>query len=173
MDLEITPVLEADFEKLAEMYHRAVGEEGCTWDSDYPSEKLLREDMERGALFCAREAGEVIAAFAIDDDEQTDALECWSPELIPSGEIARLVVRREHQNHGIAGKLLWFAMEELRRRGCRGIHFLVSPGNKRALRAYARLGFAKVGETKMYGHHWFCYEKDLKDLDTAKIKENV
>ena len=163
MTLNITLAREADFEKLMQLYRAAIGEEGCTWDEDYPNEEDIRGDIGRKALFCARnDDGEIIAAFAIDDDAQVEQLDCWNPEIAPAGEIARLVVRRDCQNQGIARHLLVFAMEELRRRGYGGIHFLVSPKNERALRAYSRLDFNKVGETALYGHDWYCFEKTFE-----------
>lgn len=163
MTLNITLAREADFEKLMQLYRAAIGEEGCTWNEDYPNEEDIRGDLGREALFCARnDDGEIIAAFAIDEDAEVDNLDCWSPEIVPSGEIARLVVRRDYQNRGIAGRLLEFAMEELQRRGYQGIRFLVSSKNERALRAYSKLDFNKVGETVLYGHDWYCFEKKFE-----------
>lgn len=162
MTLDITLAREADFGKLMQLYRAAIGEEGCTWNEYYPNEEIIRGDIEREDLFCARtEDGEIIGAFAIDDDVQVDALSCWSPETVPAGEIARLVVHRDYQNRRLAGRMLTFAMEELRRRGYRGIHFLVSPHNERALKAYGKLDFEKAGEIVLYGHDWYCYEKGL------------
>ena len=163
MTLNITLAREADFEKLMQLYRAAIGEEGCTWNEDYPNEEGIRGDLGREALFCARnDDGEIIAAFAIDEDAEVDSLDCWSPEIIPSGEIARLVVRRDYQNQGIAGRLLEFAMGELHRRGYQGIHFLVSSQNERALRAYGKFDFNKVGEAALYGHDWYCFEKKFE-----------
>lgn len=159
---EITLAREEDFERVMNLYRAAVGEEGCTWDEDYPNEDDVRGDIGREALFCARNhGGEIIAAFAIDSDEEVDRLPCWTPDLAPAGEIARLVVGRKWQNRGIARQMLAYAMEELKRRGCRSIHFLVSRTNERALRSYSKFAFEKVGEAKVYGHDWYCYEKDL------------
>ena len=165
--LDISLASGADFEEVLSLYRAAIGEEGCTWDEDYPGEKDIRGDLGRDALFCARnETGEIIAAFSIDDDAQVERLSCWSPEIVPAGEIARLVVRRDYQNRGIAGRLLEYAMEELGRRGYGGIHFLVSQSNVRALRAYAKLSFEQVGETELYGHDWYCFEKKLDGSET-------
>lgn len=161
---EITLAQREDFEAVMKLYRAAVGEEGCTWDEDYPSEDDIRGDIERSALYYARNAcGEIIAAFAIDSDEKVDALPCWTPGIAPAGEIARLVVGRRWQNQGIARQMLIHAMEELKRRGYRGIHFLVSKSNERALRSYGKLAFVKVGEITLYGHDWYCYEKDLSE----------
>ncbi|MDE6014157.1 MAG: GNAT family N-acetyltransferase [Acetatifactor sp.] len=163
---EITLARQEDFETVMNLYRAAVGEEGCTWDEDYPDEDDIRGDIGRGALYCARnQGGEIIAAFAIDSDEEVDRLSCWTPDLVPAGEIARLVVGRRWQNQGIARQMLAYAMEELKRRGYRGIHFLVSKTNERALRSYSKFAFEKVGETSLYGHDWYCYEKALYEKD--------
>lgn len=157
---EIALAKREDFDVLMALYRAAVGEEGCTWNEEYPTEEDIRGDLDRESLYCARnEGGEIVAAFAIDHDEEVDGLPCWSPELIPSGEISRLVVRRDCQNQGIARQMLAFGMEELKRRGFRGIHFLVSKTNERALRSYAKFDFEKAGEAELYGQDWYCYEK--------------
>lgn len=163
MNLKIESAREADFEELMQLYRAAIGEEGCTWNEHYPGEEDIRGDLGRNALFCARnESGEIIAAFAIDDDKEVDGLSCWSPQIHPAGEVSRLVVRRDCRNRGLAGQMLSFAMQELRRRGYRGIHFLVSPRNERALRAYGKLSFKKAGDTVLYGQDWYCFEKRLE-----------
>lgn len=163
MDLKVELAREADFQELMQLYRAAVGEEGCTWNEYYPSEEDIRGDLDRNALFCAKnEAGEIIAAFAIDDDREVDGLACWSPKIAPVGEVSRLVVRRDCQNRGLAGQMLSFAMQELRRRGYQGIHFLVSPKNERALRAYGKLSFQKVGEAVLYNQDWYCFEQKFE-----------
>ena len=159
---EINLVRQEDFETVMNLYRAAVGEEGCAWSEDYPNEDDIRGDIERASLYCARnEGGEIISAFAIDSDEVVDRLPCWTPALTPAGEIARLVVGRKWQNQGVARQMLLYAMEELRGRGCRGVHFLVSKTNERALRSYSKLEFEKAGETDLYGLDWYCYEKSL------------
>ncbi|MCM1113521.1 MAG: GNAT family N-acetyltransferase [Muribaculum sp.] len=162
MIVTIAPARREDFETLMALYRAAVGEEGCTWDEGYPSEEDIRGDLDRDSLYCARdENGEIIAAFAVDQDEEVDNLSCWSPALVPSGEISRLVVRQDCRNQGIARQMLAFGMEELKRRGFRGIHFLVGTQNERALRSYAKFAFERAGEARLYGQDWYCYEKAL------------
>ena len=151
-----------DLDELMKLYKAAVGEEGCTWNEDYPNEDDIRGDIGRASLYCMRDGqGSIMAAFAIDDDAEVRALSCWSAQNEPAGEVSRLVVRRDCQNRGIARRMLAFAMEELARRGYAGIHFLVSKTNERAIRSYSRLNFELAGETELYGQDWYCYEKEL------------
>ncbi len=43
----------------------------------------------------------------------------------------------------------------------KGVHFLVSKTNERAMRSYQKLNFTKCGESDLYGEDWWCYEKAL------------
>ena len=90
-----------------------------------------------------------------------EALACWDRELAPSGELARLAVLPSMQNRGLARIMLEYGMDELKRRGFRSVHFLVSKYNVKAIRSYARFGFRVVGECFMFEQEYMCYEKAL------------
>lgn len=153
---------EEDVEAVSQLYRQAIGTEGCTWSEDYPNAEITCGDFERGDLFCMKtQDGEIIGAISVDNDQLVEVVDCWTEELTPVAELSRLVVKEAYQNKGIARKLLQGAMEELKRRGCAGVHFLVSPGNEKALRSYAKLDFVHCGDCDLYDHHWFCYEKPL------------
>ncbi len=153
---------EKDINEIKALYRAAIGTDGCTWSLEYPNAEITRGDFERGDLFCMKtEDGEIVGAISVDDDKEVEALNCWSRELQPARELARLVVKESYQNQSVARKLLLGAMEELKNRGCKGVHFLVSPGNERAMRSYAKLEFNHCGDCDLYEHHWFCYEKEL------------
>lgn len=164
-ELEFSIAREEDAAELMSLYRRAVGTEGCTWTEDYPNEEILRNDLKKEAVFLLRnDSGGILAAVSMDDDTEVNELPCWSPELTPCIEFARLVVHEDYRNRGLARKLLLRAMEEVCRRGCKGVHYLVSKTNERALRSYAKLEFTCVGESDLYGEHWWCYEKALQEL---------
>ena len=72
-----------------------------------------------------------------------------------------LAVLPEEQNKGLGRVMLRFGMEELKRRGFKGVHFLVNKHNVKAIRSYQVFGFDVVGEVRMYGQDLLCYEKEL------------
>lgn len=147
---------------ILKLYRSAIGRKGCTWSMEYPNEEILSQDIERKNIFCMKTAeGEIIGSVSIDIDEEVNALSCWAEDLQPAAELARLVVKENCQKQGIAGELLKAAMEELVCRGYKGVHFLVSKTNERAIRAYAEFNFEVKGECKLYGVDWWCYEKRL------------
>ncbi len=154
---------EEDRREILALYRSLAGTECCAWTEDYPGEADVENDLSRGDLFCLKDAdGTLVGAISIDRDEEVGKLPCWDEALSPAGELARLGVNRAYQNRGIARLLLWHGMEELRRRGCKGVRFLVCKTNTRAERSYAKLHFNVVGECSLFGEEWWCYEKALK-----------
>ena len=124
MNLYFKKAMEIDINEISALYSAAIGTDGCTWSLDYPNSEITKGDYERGDLFCIKtEKGEIVGAISVDDDKEVEGLSCWSKELEPAAELARLVVKREFQNKGIARMLLAGAMDVLRERGYQGVHF--------------------------------------------------
>lgn len=151
-----------DKAEILALYRSLVGTAFCAWTEDYPGEQDVDGDLARDGLFCLKDAaGKIIGAISIDQDEQVENLPCWSKELMPAAELSRLGVRPEYQNQGIARQLLGCGMEELKRQGKKGVHFLVCKTNRKAIRSYDKLNFNVVGECQVFGEEWWCYEKGL------------
>ena len=132
------------------------------WNEYYPNEETIEFDLSRDALFVMKnDAGELIATISIDEDQEVDSLTVWDENIAPAGELARLCVREDMQNQGIARRLLQHGMEELKKQGKRSVHFLVCKTNKKALRSYEKLHFDVVGESDLFDEDWWCYEKEL------------
>ena len=143
------------------MYHAMIGTEGCTWNYDYPNTEIFRSDVAEQRLFYLKDhTDSIIAVISIDKDPQVEALSVWKAEK-PGGEIARLAVREDYQNRGIARRMILAAMEILRMRGYGSAHYLVSKTHAKALAPYAKLDFVCAGESDLYDHEWYCYEKKL------------
>lgn len=153
---------EKDKQEILLLYRAAIGSEGCTWTMEYPNEEILENDFKRNDLFVIKnDSGEIVGAISIDDDTEVEALECWSKNLRPGAELARLVVREENQNQGIARLLITSAIEVLKKRGYMSVHFLVSKTNFKAINSYNKLNFNVKGESDLYGENWWCYEKEI------------
>lgn len=148
-----------DAEQIVAFYHSFIGTQGCTWDEGYPAMEHVCMDIEKDNLFLVKDEKGIVATISIDSDEQVDAIKKWTIEN--SKEAARLAVRADLQGKGIARDMLRLLMDELKRRGYEGIHFLVSPGNPAALASYQKLEFNNLGIEFMYGREWYCYEKRI------------
>lgn len=130
------------------------------WNEHYPNEDTIDFDMSRNALYVMKnELDEIIAAISIDEDEEVDKLPCWS--IMPGGELSRLCVRKDMQNHGIAKEMMRYAFDVLKNEGKNGVHILVRTGHTKALSTYAKLGFKTVGECHLFDNDFICMEIKL------------
>lgn len=153
---------EKEKDAILRLYKMQLGREFCPWDEIYPGEKEIAFDLSRESLFVMKdEKGKIIASISIDEDESVEKLECWTPELQPGKELARLAVDPDYQNNGFAREMLQYGMQVLRHQGYKSVHFLVNKQNKKALRSYAALDFQTVGECELYDQPFLCYEKAL------------
>lgn len=160
-DYEIVLATEEDREEILSLYKAQIGREYCPWDEHYPSNESIDYDFSRDALFVLKMDGKVKAAISVEEDEAVDALGCWDAGLNPEGELARLAVLPEEQSRGLGRIMLQFGMDELKRRGYKGIHILVNKYNAKAIKCYAVFGFRVAGECQMYDQDFLCYEKEL------------
>ncbi len=160
-EYEIVMATEEDREEILSLYKAQIGQEYCPWDEHYPSNESIDYDFARDALFVLKMDGKVKAAISVEEDEAVDALECWDAGLSPEGELARLAVLPEEQRRGLGRIMLQFGMDELKRRGFKGIHILVNKYNTKAIKCYAVFGFRVVGECHMYDQDFLCYEREL------------
>lgn len=156
---------EQEFDNIWKLYQSAIGQEGCAWDENYPTAELLMEDINQKRLYGIRnDEGELISLIAQDIDKEVEKLKCWSLDLVPACELARLVVSKKYQNRGIGRMMLRCGMDALYKKGYKGVHYLVAEKNERAIRSYRALNFNKVGETDLFGEHFLCYEKELQKM---------
>ncbi len=161
MNYDITMASEEDRSEILSLYKLQIGRDFCPWNDYYPSNETIDFDFSRDALFVLKSEGKIKAAISLEEDEAVDSLDCWNEKLTPSGELARLAVLPDEQNRGYARIMLRFGMEELKRRGNKGTHFLVNKYNTKAIRSYAAFDFKVVGECHMYDQDFLCYEKEL------------
>ena len=161
MDYNIVMATEADRDELLSLYRVQHGRKFCPWSDDYPSDETIDFDLSRDALFVMKMNGSIIAAISLDEDEDVNNLPYWNDELSPEGELSRLAVLPSMQGKGIGRIMMQFGMDELKRRGYRGIHILVNKYNTKAIRSYAVFGFNVVGECHLFEQDFLCYEKEL------------
>lgn len=161
MEYEIVPATENDKAEILSLYKAQIGRENCPWTEDYPSSESIDFDLKRDALFVLKTDGKITAAISLEEDEDVDNLSCWDKTLAPEGEVARVAVLPEAQNKGLGRIMMQYAMDELKRRGYKGIHILVNKHNIKAIRCYEVFGFNTVGECHMYEQDFLCYERKL------------
>lgn len=153
---------EHDSEGILALYKDQIGKEFCPWDDEYPGEEEIREDLENGGLFILTdEDGTLLSAISAEQNPEADANSFWNASWNPAVYFARLAVRIESQNQGIAREMICRTMEQYRNSQFKAVRFMANRDNLKALKSYAPLGFDKVGECFLYEQHFYCYEKEL------------
>lgn len=160
--MEFILATKEDKVEIMKLYRDAIGSDGCTWSMEYPSDETFESDICRESLFCMKtQQGEIVGAISIDDDRLVQELSCWNKSLYPMAELARLVVKETYRNQGIAPQLIEAVMPYLEKRGFQSAGYLLSKRHIKALQAYRKLEFVRVGECDLYEHDWWCYQKRL------------
>ncbi len=147
-------------DEILSLYRTMLGG-AADWDEEYPSMDTIEFDMERDNLFVMMEGETIIATISIDEDDEVKQLPNWSKELEPAGELSRLCVRQDKQNQGLARKMMTYAFEQLKERGCKGVHILVREGHVIALQSYSHMGYRQVGTCNLFDKTFGCYERVL------------
>ena len=162
MNYEIVLAKEEDRAGLLALYKSQVGREGCPWTDEYPSNETIDFDLSRDALYVLKTDGKIVGAISIEEDEEVNKIPYWNSELEPEAEFARIAVSPDMQGQGIGKILVKFLIDELKKKGFKGIHIIVNRYNPKALRLYDSFEFKNVGECSMYNQDFFCYELDIR-----------
>ena len=151
-------------EEILNIYHSLIGKDGCTWDLDYPNIDDVKNDINKESLYIVLNNKEIIAVAAAGHDDELKELNCYSKDIKVPCDLARIAVKKEYQNKGIAKYLISYIEKQAIKRGFDGIHFLVSKTNPHAKAVYDKLNYVCCGECVMYDKNWYCYEKKLKEF---------
>ena len=152
--MELIQATEQELEELLAFYEHVADnmeESGLRqWHwGKYPSEQMIREDLEKGDLYYLRTDGVVSAAVVLmaGQEPEYDGLS-WTCGIRP-GIFHRLAVHPSMQGAGLGGLVLDDVQQILRRAGCDCVRCDTSVKNTRAQHLYEKLGFRRCGTL-----HW-------------------
>lgn len=137
------PELYALYSSVAE-HMEANGSEQWHW-GEYPSETILREDVEKERLYILRDDKGILASVAIlhEQDPEYEVIP-WTFGIRPA-VFHRLAVRPTMQGRGIAAGVLDDVQAMLRREGYDSLRCDTYVRNRHALRLYEKMGFRCCG----------------------------
>lgn len=155
-----------DEETLHPIYMSYVGKPGCLWDEEYPSQQILRADIDSGLLFVFADENDVpVAADVIEsgDDDGLNKLDCWMTSKNAENPcvFGRLVMRDDLRGMKLGYKIIVKTMTEAKSLGYDFGRFLVWRENAHALSLYDRMGFTRSGEAHLFDADWYCYDMRL------------
>ena len=168
--MELIKAAESDLRDLYSLYRKAaekMKQDGLNqWNwGIYPTEKMIRDDVERGEMYLIREDGVPAAAIALSEVQDPEYAEVpWTGGTHP-GFFHRLAVSPLLQGTGIGGEMLDQAVRILESAGCDCIRCDTNFENKRALRLYEKKGFRKCGTVRWDdtpGEKYYALDRLLK-----------
>lgn len=152
----------ADLDELFALYQSLKGEPYGTWNDEYPTRDLIREDLEQSIVLLMREGERIVSAIVILEDDEFDMFPGWYQDAVRFCELARLGVAKDRQGLGIARRMLLEAEAAAKAEGFDAVRFLVGAGNLPAQRSYARLGYDVLPDpVDAWGETWLRYQKKL------------
>ena len=168
--MELIRAEAGDLQDLLNMYWRVADDMNAQglnqWNRGiYPTEEMVREDLERGELYIRRMDGVIAAAITLTekmDPEYKDVP--WTYGMLP-GYLHRLAIDVPLQGAGLGGDVLDDAIQILRQAGCDCVRMDTNRENKRAMRLYEKMGFRICGTLSWDdtpGEVYYAYDKPLK-----------
>lgn len=132
------------------------------WDNDYPSEELIKWDIERKGLWGVFDNNALIAiCFAGERCEDGEEDFSWKYKFSKRGTFARIGVSPKYQNKGIGTLLVDVVLKKLRSQGFDGVRILVGTQNVNAIKLYTKFKFINCGKTKRLDHEYYLFELRL------------
>ena len=151
MDYKIDKANEEDKYEILKIYESLIGEEGCTWNEEYPNIQDVERDISNKDLTCIRKDGKIIAVATLTkDDEIEEEFENYNNVY----SLQRVAVMKEYQGRGYAKILLKEILENVKNRNIDLIYLLVNPKNIRSKNLYKSLDFQYVKNIKLYDVNW-------------------
>ena len=168
--MELIKATESDLQDLLSLYMRVTAEmkrQGLNqWNWGlYPTEDMIRSDVERGELYIRKMDGVITAAITLTEtmDPAYKAVS-WTSGMLP-GFLHRLAIDTPLQGAGLGGDVLDDAIQILRRAGCDCVRMDTNRENRRALRLYEKMGFRICGTMTWNdtpGEIYYAFDKPLK-----------
>lgn len=147
-----------DMPEIMALYKEVIKTTFTTWDENYPSEDLIKSDIDNGDFYVLKSDGKIVAASFLG--QKKDDKELWENALSKPMGVARICVAPNQQGKGIGTTFMRLLIEEAEHRGADGMHFHVCTKNSSAIKMYEKCGFMRYGEVvEQYGFEFFKYEQ--------------
>lgn len=136
------------------------------WNGHYPLKQVFEKDIERADLYVLETDDHIIGAIVVSGymDEAYAKIDWLTPDE-DNIYIHRLAVHPDFQGKGFARKLMDFAENCAREKGCLSVRLDTFSQNRRNQRFYEARGHQKLGDIffpKQSEHPFYCYEMVLR-----------
>ena len=132
------------------------------WDEEYPSESILRKDIQLGRLYLRATNTEIIGIIALCKDKEPEYESVkWQTQDGKNLYVHRLAIHPRHQGLGYARELMDFAEAYAKERHYASIRLDTFSKNPRNQRFYEQRGYVRLGTIFLPSqspHPFYCYE---------------
>ena len=132
------------------------------WNESYPPKNKLKEDIQKGELYCIADKAEVIGIVVITEYEDKVYKDIkWLTEQGESVYIHRLAVHPDNQGKGYASELMDFAEGFSLSMGHKSIRLDTFSKNLKNNTFYKKRGYKQLGDIflqEQSEHPFHCYE---------------
>jgi len=146
--MEIRKATQEDKRKISvirpAVYKNMIASGLSQWDDEYPSEKILFEDIDRGEMLVALIEGEITGYVTVNDDipiEYATVDLRFNPEIC----IHRLSVNPKFARQGVAYSLMEYIHSMCLQQGNNSVCLDTAEENTAALNLYGKLGYTIRG----------------------------
>ena len=147
-----------DVPEIMALYKDVIKNTFTTWDENYPSEDMIKGDIDDGNFYVLKDNLKIVAASFLG--KKTDDKELWQNALSSPMGVARICVSPTQQGKGVGTYFMKMLIDEAKKRGADGMHFHVCVQNPSAIKMYEKCGFRKFGDIVVqYGFEFFKYEQ--------------
>jgi GNAT superfamily N-acetyltransferase len=132
------------------------------WDEKYPSEIILKEDIEKEQMYAGILNNEIVSLFVLNKEFDKEYLEAkWEYRNNDFIILHRLCVNVKYQNMGIGTKTMKMIEEYVKKNGIKSIRLDTFSENPYSLKMYNKLGYKKVGEANWRKGLFYICEKKI------------
>ncbi len=132
------------------------------WDSLYPNEDVIREDIWRQQLYLGYFEEKLVCAYVLNQ-QADDAFRkgFWTPNRKPYYVIHRLCVAPAFQGLGMGRRMMRHVEKQARALGAGSLRLDAYVFNSRAMKLCQNLGYRKVGLAEFRKGDFYLLEKRL------------
>ena len=155
-----------DLNDIIKIFQKAICEmekEGIyQWDSLYPNEEVIKDDLEKKELYVGIYDGKIVSVYVLNQecDEQYKNGH-WQYENATFYVVHRLCVNPRFQNKGIGTLTMLHIENEVKKMGVDTIRLDAFTLNPYAVKMYEKLGYSKVGLANWRKGKFYLMEKKI------------
>ena len=134
------------------------------WTEEYPNERVLRKDIERGELYGIRKDGKWVGLICLNEEQDVEYKTVdWWDKLGRVLVVHRLAVDPEYQREGLAGKLMDFAEKYALEHAYDTIRLDAYSKNPHIIRFYKKRNYLVRGSVRFAYRvdPFICFEKGI------------